>query len=473
MLDILPPSLFQNPKTTFLDPACKSGVFLREITKRLMVGLEKKIKDPQERLNHILQNQVFGLAITELTSLLTRRSVYCSKKANGKYSICTTFKNERGNIIYENISHEWVQNRCTFCGANKVSYGRETSLESHAYQFIHTEKPEEIFKMKFDVIIGNPPYQLNDGGGVGTSAKPIYHLFIAQAKKLNPNYLIMITPSRWFSGGKGLDDFRNEMLNDRRIRKIVDYFDSNECFPGVDISGGVSYFLWSKDSVNECEVINIEKSNKSVLHRPLVEKDSDSFIRFNNAVSIYRKIKKKNENSFLNIVSARKPFGIIASIKPKEKKNKDSDVKIYSYPKNGFIDPDVIKQNHEFVNLYKVFVAKAYGERGNFPYKVLAEPFIGEPQSCCSETYLLIGPSKSSMQTKNIISYIKTRFFRFLVLLRKNTQNAPRSVYKFVPMQDFSEKWTDEKLYKKYDLTKDEIDFIESMIRPMENGHEE
>jgi site-specific DNA-methyltransferase (adenine-specific) len=308
---------------------------------------------------------------------------------------------------------------------------------------------------------------LSDGGGMGTSAIPLYEKFVRQSKMLMPEYLIMIIPSRWFAGGKGLDEFRKEMLEDTRIRKIVDFFDSTECFPGVDISGGVCYFLWDKDEKGDCEVVSVRSGQVTKMQRPLLERRSDSFIRFNEAISIVRKINSQNENSFEEIISARKPFGFGSHVNI-EKTEFENAVKIYSYPQNGYVSRLEIPKNKNWIDKNKVLIAKAYGERGSFPYLVLSKPFIGEIGSCCSETYLVVGPFDSKQEVSNVIGYIKSKFFRFLVLLKKNTQNAPKGVYAFVPIQDFSESWTDEKLYKKYGLTVEEIAFIESMIRPMD-----
>lgn len=468
MLDLLPIDLWQNKDAKFLDPVTKSGVFLREIAKRLNIGLAEQIPNQQTRLNHIFKNQLYGISITELTGFLARRSVYCSKKANSPLSICTDFNDEQGNIIFKRIQHSWQNGKCTYCGASQAAYDRDDDLETHAYQFIHADSLQDVFgvEMKFDVIIGNPPYQLSDGGN-NASSKPIYHLFVQQAKKLNPRYLTMIIPSRWFSGGKGLDDFRDEMLNDRRIRNLHDYFNAADCFPGVDISGGVCYFLWHKDSKGDCRITSIRGSNQTIMQRPLLQKGADTFIRFNEAVSIIHKVQNNQFISFANSVSSRKPFGLETSVKVSSI-NSQGKIKIYAYPNNGFIELSEINKNKEWIEKYKVVCAKAYGERGDFPYMVIARPFTIEKGACCSETYIVMRLCDTDEQAENVKSYMATRFFRFLVLLKKNTQDATSKVYELVPDQDFTQSWTDEKLYKKYGLTQEEIAFIESMIRPME-----
>ena len=320
--------------------------------------------------------------------------------------------------------------------------------------------------MQFDVIIGNPPYQMSDGGN-GASAKPLYHLFVEKSIKLNPRYLTMIIPARWYAGGKGLDDFRNSMFEDKHMRVLEDYFDSTECFPGVDLSGGVCFFLWDRDNQGKCTVTNHKQKKTTTQTRLLLDEIAKTFIRFNEATGIVQKIVKKGGASFEIKVSSRKPFGM-------ETKTKVSKTKIpggiftFAYPDNGYVERNMITKNPQWINEYKVLEAKAYGERGDFPYLVLGKPFISEPYTCCTETYIVIGPWKSKEECESVMSYIKTKFFRFLVLLKKNTQDATSKVYSLVPLQDFSHPWTDEMLYEKYGLDKDEIAFIESMIRPME-----
>lgn len=470
MLDLLPAELWRNPDARFLDPVSKTGVFLREIAKRLMEGLCKRIPDRQQRADHIFTRQLFGIAITELTALLSRRSVYCSKQANGPYSVCTAFHDADGNIRFRSTEHSWQNGRCRYCGASREVYDRDDTLESHAYEFIHTENPETIFPdMKFDVIIGNPPYQLEVGIEKDNYAIPLYHKFIQQAKKLRPRFISMIIPSRWFAGGRGMDDFREEMLHDTRLQILVDYPNAADCFPGIDLSGGVCYFLWNSEYNGICKIVsNRGKDYQSTMNRPLLEPGNDTFIRFNEAIPIIRKIIAYKEPTFDSLVSPQTPFGIVSSFKDYSDKPFEESIAIYTVNGIKYIREDQVSKNRQWISPYKVFISKSYGERGAYPYRFLAKPFIGTPRSCCTQTYLMIGPFNTSIECENVISYINTRFFRFCIMQKKNTQDAMRGVYSYVPIQDFSQSWTDEKLYAKYGITDEEIKFIESMVRPME-----
>lgn len=467
ILDSLPADLWRNKDATFLDPVCKSGVFLREIAKRLMVGLESQIPDQQERINHIYKNQLFGLAITELTSLLSRRSVYCSKTANGTYSICDDFGDEQGNIRFGRTEHTWKNGNCTFCGAAKEGYDRGKDLETYAYQFIHTDKPEKLFKkMRFDVIIGNPPYQLADTGP-SKSASPIYNLFIEQAKKLNPRFLTMIVPSRWFAGGKGLDGFRQEMLNDKRISKLVDFPDASEVFPGVDIAGGVCYFLWEKAHDGPCEVTTLHKGIAKSSTRPLNE--FNTFIRHGIAVPIVKKILAKKEPNMAAQVSARKPFGLPTNVKP----TKLGDLVLRWTGGEGLFEREQITTGLELIDKWKVITSYASVDHGGQPgsdgkRKVFSKIDILPPNTICTESYLVIGAYDDRIQAENLVGYMKTKFFRFLIAQVSLSQHITKDRYLYVPIQNVNESWTDEKLNKKYDLTTEEIDFIDTMIRPME-----
>jgi Eco57I restriction-modification methylase len=483
-------NLWANKSVTFLDPCTKSGVFLREITRRLTEGLATEIPSLQKRVDHILSKQVFGIAITRITSLLARRSVYCSKHAQGSHSIAKSFKTDHGNIWFERMEHSWVGNRCQFCGAAQAVFDRAEGLETHAYAFIHTHQIQsriaEIFEktMQFDVIIGNPPYQLADDG-FGTSAAPIYHLFVEQAKKLNPRYLTMVIPSRWFSGGKGLDEFRESMLTDNRLRSIDDHLSASEVFPGVGLKGGVCFFLWERENRGLCRVSTHFKDwLPSQASRKLLENGVDVFIRFNEGLSILKKVvavERGNtaslalpeEKRFDELVSSRKPFGLETTFKGKKTKH-PGDVVIYQNGGTGYVARTAIRSGQHLVDKWKVYTGRAAPGTGNkdtYPHRIISTPFLGEPESISSETYLCIGPFESKGQAESVLSYLSCRLSRLLILLHKPSQDTTRKVYTFVPTQDWSRKWTDADLYEKYGITAKEIAFIEKVVRPLDvNG---
>ena len=328
--------------------------------------------------------------------------------------------------------------------------------------------------MKINAIVGNPPYQVMDGGA-GASAKPVYNLFMDIAKKLRAEYISMIMPARWYAGGKGLDEFRDDMLKDKSISLLVDYFDATDVFPRIDISGGICYFLWNKNHQGNCRVITNRQGKRNELVRPLLETGNNTFIRFNEAVSILRKISFSGNENISKLVSSRKPFGIATDVRLSQKQT--DGIKIYAYPNDGFVRRNEVKTNIEWIDCYKVYISYAYGERGDFPYFVIGKPFLGEPNTCCSETYLVIAPNEQTQYCMNVIKYLKTKFLRFLVLQKKNTQHATSKVYAFVPLQDFTANsdidWNraiseiDRQLYAKYHLTDEETAFIEKMIKPM------
>lgn len=321
--------------------------------------------------------------------------------------------------------------------------------------------------MKFDVIIGNPPYQLGDGG-YGTSAMPIYQKFVEQAIKLNPKYLSMIMPARWYSGGKGLDDFRDQMLHDTRIRRIVDYPEAIDAFQGVQIKGGVMYFLWDRDNRGNVIVSTFKKDKiVSTMERALLEKGASILIRYNEAIPILEKVQAKHEESLSRQISSMKPFGFRTFVKASTTFSPNK-VKLYQNGGIGYVERNQITKNQDIIDKCKVLIPRAGSGSDSFPHSILGKPFVTGPNTACTETYIVLGSYENQKQCDNLSGYVSTRFFRFMVLLIKSTQDAAARVYQFVPIQDFSEEWTDEKLYKKYGLTKDEIAFIESMVRPMD-----
>mgnify|MGYP000191606598 CR=1 FL=1 len=467
-------NIWENSEVTFLDPCTKSGVFLREIAKRLIAGLEAEIPDLQTRVDHILTRQVFGIGITQITALLARRSLYCSKSATGEHSVATGFDDEDGNIWFERTEHDWKGGKCVFCGASAGTLDRGEDSESHAYAFIHTENIQDrivkIFgdDMQFDVIIGNPPYQ-NDDGGHGKSAAPIYHHFIEQAKTLEPRFISMVIPARWYSGGKGLDGFRASMLSDNRISELHDYPETSDCFSGINIRGGICYFLWNRNHSGTCKITNYKgKTTSETISRPLLEDGIDIFIRYNRAVGIFRKVRAFEEPSFADLVSSRKPFGLPTNFSDfashaSDKKN----ILLHRFGKNGFVSREQLSNNQNFVDKFKIIVPYASPGTDKYPHLVLSKPIIAGPGVACTETYLVVGPFETEEMTNNVKQYMSTKFFRFLILLIKNTQHVTKKNYNFVPKLDLNTIWTDQILYRKYGLTEMEINFIESMVKPM------
>ena len=464
--------IWSNKSVRFLDPFTKSGVFLREITKRLTEGLAKEIPDLSKRVDHILTKQVFGLAITELTALLARRSVYCSKYADGKHSIAKSFDTPSGNIWFERIEHTWEGGRCRYCGAGQSVLDRGQGTETHAYAFIHTDnihaRMAELFgeSMHFDVIIGNPPYQL-DTGGSGRQARPIYNLFVEQAKLLQPRYLTMIIQSRWFGGGMGLGDFRSSMLKDRCIAKLVDFTNSNEVFPGTDFGGGVCYFLWDSTHDGPCEVETHHCGSTWTSQRDLDE--FEVFIRHAPALPIVRKVLAATKTSLREMVSPVRPFGIPTSVRP----GTSGEYNLVSSGGDGRVAKSAVTAGQDLVGKWKVLLSKTSHDHAGLPDKdgtrrVFSRMLVIPPETVCTESYIVVGGFDTETEAENCRSYLATRFVRFLVSLLSYSQDITGPRFEFVPAQSFAQAWSDERLYKKYGLAPDEIDFIETTIRSMD-----
>lgn len=485
-------NIWANPDVTFLDPFTKSGVFLREIVRRLTDGLISTIPDLAERVDHILTRQVFGIGITQLTALLARRSVYCSKTANGPHSIARSFTTEDGNIWFERTEHTWdggkrefrfdpltgeeviayTNRKCVYCGAGEGDYGRGEDLETHAYAFIHTDdiraRIAELFgeDMQFDVIIGNPPYQLSDGG-YGTSAAPIYQLFVEKALGLDPRFAVFVTPSRWFAGGKGLDEYRKKMLSDHRMHDIVDYPKLYEAFPGVKIRGGVSYFLWDREFDGPCTIQTMWDGEP--LGAPVARylDAYDVLVRRNEAVPILEKVRARQEPTLDSRVSSRKPFGLATNFRGSTSPSRMvAPVELFANQRVDWIERGDLPSNRDWVDDWKVLMTRVQGTSAAVETKFLSKPIIAGPGTACTETYLVAGRFDTEEEATRYAAYLRTRFVRFLVSLRKGTQDAARNVYAFVPDLPLDRDWTDALLYERYGLTDDEIAFIESQVAP-------
>ena len=479
LLDILPEEVWTNPNYKWLDPATKSGSILREAARRLMEGLAEWEPDPVKRADHILRNMLYGCGITQMHAEMTRRSVYVSRDATSDFSV-VHFDDSAGNLPFVQADHDYPVNKegkasgpCKVCGA-PVGLERGTNRENYAYAFIHGAYPTEGMKhMQFDVIVGNPPYQIGmkDADGNRTAnILPLYQMFVEQAIAMEPKYVAMIVPSRWFAGGKGLDDFRKRMLADRHLSVIVDNPKLFDCFPGVEIKGGVNYFLWDRDHDGDCEFsTRIDGTITSTTTRDLREGDG-VLMRDNSAATLVAKIRPKPEDSLAQVVSTRDPFGqsITTNFKDSQPEPFEGSVPLVYGSHVGYVRPDQLERNHEWVGKWKVLIPKAGDGHGREVSYVLGEPIALAPGSACTQSFLVAGTFDSKDEAENYAYYLTTKFVRFLILQRKTTQDVRPDKFRFVPMLDMTKRWTDADLYKHFKLTKDEIDYIESTIHPRE-----
>jgi site-specific DNA-methyltransferase (adenine-specific) len=465
VLNLLPEDLWSNPDIKILDPCCKTGIFLREAARRFMKGLEEKIPDEEKRREHIFKNMLHGIAITQLTALVSRRSLYYTKEADNKFSVAD-FDNPDGNISYKRMEHDYVQGKCRICGSPFENLERGDTMENYAYQFIHEQEASE---MKFDVVVGNPPYQLQDGGGLkGSSASPIYQLFVNQAFRLKPRYVAMVIPSRWFSGGKGLDEFREQMLSSTNFRELIDYPAAADLFPTVEIKGGVCYFVWDSKYEGPCNVTTNISGQQPTISKRYLGEHGDTFVRYAEAIPILQKVQSKSKKFVDEHVKARKPFGLNSNFADYFDKQSGNSIELYRLGGKSFVKRNQIISNEHLIDEWKVLLGKGYNGGDAFPHQIMGHPLVAAPGSACTETYLILGTFKNKKEAENFAAYVRTRFFRFLVFLRKNTQNMSQSKFRFAPQMDLSISWTDESLYKYFGISKEEISFIESLVREMQ-----
>lgn len=475
VLDLLPAAVWADPALRWLDPGSKTGIFLREITRRLYEGLAPVIPNDAARLDHILRHQVFGVATSALTALMSRRTLYCAMTTHGTHSVLANAP-AAGHVWHQRIEHAYNEaGRCTECGGARDQLEATPDSENNAYPFIHAAGRAALaqeFDMKFDVIVGNPPYQMQTGT-TSKQARPLYNLFVEQALALNPRYITMVIPSRWTVGGMGLDEFRATMLGDRRITHLVDHPVASDIFPSVDIKGGICYFLWDREADGECEVTT-KRGNNVTGPRPRRLNEFDVLVRDEPAIQILRKVlaASSGEESFSQLVSPQRPFGFPSNYmgQPEEPEEGEGGVVLYRAGGPTWTTRDEITMGHQLIDEWKVLLPKAGpGNSGGhvLPDPVLSRSIVAGPNTCCTETYVVAGPVTSLDEANSLDSYTTTRFVRFLVSLRKTSQDALRSVYTWVPQQTWDREWTDEVLYAKYGITDEEQAYIASMIREM------
>lgn len=431
MLDLLPTEVWSDPTLRWLDPAVKSGVFLREIATRLLLGLAGWESNFEKRRDHIFRNMLYGTSIDEVTGLLARRSLYYSTRADGDRSVLR-FESPDGNVPFVRTSHSFRDERCTVCGA-PAALERGDDRENYAYSFTHGTYPtQELKDMKFDVIVGNPPYQIGVDGN--TRTRPVYQQFVLQAIEMQPRHVLMITPSRWFTGGLGLDEFRAAMLADRRLEKMVDNPKLFDCFPGVEIKGGVSYFLWTRSHNGDCEFsVRVNGQIVSTMSRDL-RKGKGVLVRSNDAETIIEKVEALGEQSISHRVSSQKPFGLLSNFSDFRAEQEPGDVRLYKRDrKPAWIDRAQITQGQDLVSPIKVLTPEAGDGHGRVPAIVTGAPFVVEGNSACTQTFLVAGAFESLVDAERYAALLRTRFARFLVHQRKASQHTTSDSYAFVP----------------------------------------
>lgn len=524
MLDSLPEEVWHNPNYKWLNPATKNGIFEREIAIRLDKGLEDVIPDVEQRRKHILQNMIYSIGQTKFTSNVARRTVYYCSQANRQcdglkapdghyvngYAIGngSWFSDEEGNIKSPCTDHEFVDGsgrrmpstcagdnrkkyKCKYCGISGASeYNDKNQRERYAYELIHVDHlvlqrymSDRFFggdrKMKFDIIIGNPPYQLSDGGAQA-SARPIYNLIVNQAMKLQPKYLCMIIPSRWMTGGKGLDNFRSSMISDKHIRLLHDYIDPKECFPSNEIKGGVCYFLWERDNEGPCKICTHKDGKITVSNRYLKEGNVvDVFVRDERLLPLLEKSLAYKGGSFAKIVSPLKPYGLRGDIfkdpskyalPPMSESPIEGGLIIHGLDEHlkrvkRYVPSNYPIPKKDYIKGWKLFVARNQGS-GLFG-ETMSEAILAGNNELCTETYVVFGPFETKTEAENCWKYVKTKFFRAMLGIRKLDQGAAQGVYQYVPLVDFKETWDDRKLYAKFDLSENDIEFIEENVQEM------
>jgi len=462
MLDRLPERVWKDPSLKWLDPCTKSGVFLREAAQRLMIGLESEIPDFTERREHIYRNMLYGIAISELTSLISRRTLYHCKDASLAPHSIVKFENPEGNIRFPDVTSEWGNQEDIHRGIKEAKERASEGRETHIYPFLHMDL-NEIFgedNMQIDVIMGNPPYQMQDGGGTGKSARPLYNHFIKQAKEIEPNFLTFVIPARWYAGGKGLDAFRSEMLSDSRISILVDYPLSESVFPGVDIAGGICWFLRDQDHSGDCLVVPDGSLNKAVLRRLDTH---DVFVRDSREVQILEKvsavIQKHGYESMSSFVRTSNFYGIRPHKLPQslmDESSPSADILLVTKDGDKYISRNAVQKNSDTLDHWKMIISKTNPQGGRADKQglrhVISKPRVIPPGSICTETYLIVDLFTKHELARRLLDYAKSKFFRFLLSLRTPTHNLSRICFDFVPALSMDRNWTDEILYDFFGL---------------------